>query len=105
MCDVVQVGIAGVAADSKMERTGAMEDEWEPVWDTEFEFRPELALLRIEVMEYDTVKKHDFGGQTCLPVSELRRGVRSVPLYSRKGEIYKSVSFSFVRDLANLLQL
>lgn len=75
---MVQVGIAGVTADTKMESTEVTEDEWEPVWDKEFEFQlmvPELALLGIEVMEYDATKKHNFGGQTCLPVSELRRGI------------------------------
>lgn len=77
-----------------MHSTEPIEDDWEPVWNMEFVFSltvPELALLRIEVMEYDTTKTHDFGGQTCLPVSELRSGIRMVPLYNRKGEKYKSV--------------
>ncbi|XP_052180347.1 phosphoinositide phospholipase C 2-like isoform X2 [Diospyros lotus] len=89
-----RVGIAGIKLDSVMKRTKAIEDEWIPVWNEEFEFPlriPELALLRIEVMEYDTTGRHDFGGQTCLPVSELRTGIRSVPLYSRRGDKYKSV--------------
>lgn len=91
---LAQVGIAGVPADSIMQSTEPIEDEWEPVWNMEFVFPltvPELALLRIEVMEYDTTKAHDFAGQTCLPVSELRSGIRMVPLYNRKGEKYKSV--------------
>lgn len=68
-------------------------DNWHPVWDEEFEFPlsvPELALLRIIVREKDQ-GKDDFGGQTCLPISELRLGFRSVPLYNRRGEKYKSV--------------
>lgn len=36
-------------------------------------------------------EKDDFGGQTCLPVSELRQGIRAVPLYDKKGEKLKSV--------------
>ena len=71
-----------------------MEDNWVPTWEEEFEFQlrvPELALLRIEVHEYDMSEKDDFGGQTCLPVSELREGIRGVPLYNQKGEKYKSV--------------
>ncbi|GJN14004.1 hypothetical protein PR202_gb00775 [Eleusine coracana subsp. coracana] len=52
---------------------------------------PELALLRIEVQEYDMSEKHDFGGQTCLPVWELKQGIRAVPLHDRKGNKYKSV--------------
>ncbi|GFS39260.1 phospholipase C 2 [Actinidia rufa] len=89
-----RVGIAGVPRDTVMMRTIAIEDEWVPVWNHEFAFPltvPELALLRIEVMEYDTSGNPDFGGQTCLPVSELRSGIRAVPLYNRKGEVYKSV--------------
>ncbi|PSR95059.1 Phosphoinositide phospholipase [Actinidia chinensis var. chinensis] len=89
-----RVGIAGVPRDTKMMRTKAIEDEWVPVWNHEFAFPltvPELALLRIEVMEYDTSGNPDFGGQTCLPVSELRGGIRAVPLYNRKGEVYNSV--------------
>ncbi|KAL5710255.1 phosphoinositide phospholipase C [Ranunculus cassubicifolius] len=89
-----RVGIAGVPADSQMKKTKTIEDNWAPVWDEDFEFPlsvPELALLRIEVHEYDMSEKDDFGGQSCLPVSELRTGIRAVPLYSRKGEKYKCV--------------
>ncbi|KAK4275159.1 hypothetical protein QN277_018289 [Acacia crassicarpa] len=101
----VKVGITGVAADStRMRRTKAIEDQWIPVWNEEFRFElrvPELALLRIEVMEYDTSGKHDFGGQTCLPVSLIKPGIRAVPLYTREGQLYPSVrllmAFHFVR--------
>lgn len=89
---VLQVGIAGVPKDTVMRKTKAIEDEWIPVWNEEFEFPltvPELAVLRIEVMEYDTSGQHDFAGQTCLPVSELRTGIRAVPLHERKGRQYK----------------
>ncbi|XP_009369166.2 phosphoinositide phospholipase C 2 isoform X1 [Pyrus x bretschneideri] len=98
-----RVGIAGVADDSVMKKTKALEDNWVPAWNEEFEFPltvPELAVLRIEVHEYDMSEKDDFGGQTCLPVSELRRGIRAVPLHCPKGEKYKSVKllmhFDFV---------
>ncbi|KAF8394919.1 hypothetical protein HHK36_018858 [Tetracentron sinense] len=97
------VGIAGVPADSKMKKTKAIEDNWTPVWNEEFEFPltvPELALLRIEVLEYDLSATDDFGGQTCLPVSDLRTGIRAVPLCNHKGEKYPSVKllmrFEFV---------
>ncbi|XP_026390055.1 phosphoinositide phospholipase C 6-like isoform X2 [Papaver somniferum] len=98
-----KVGIAGVPADSMMKKTEIIDDNWTPVWDTEFWFPltvPELALLRIEVHEYDRSEKDDFGGQNCLPVSELRYGIRTVPLFDRKGEKFKSVKllmqFQFV---------
>ena len=88
------MGIAGVSADSVMKRTKTLEDNWVPSWNEEFEFPltvPELALLRIEVHEYDKSEKDDFGGQTCLPISELRTGIRAVHLNNRKGDKYNSV--------------
>jgi len=86
--------IVGVPADNAKKKTKIIEDNWYPIWDEEFSFPltvPELALLRIEVREYDMSEKDDFGGQTCLPVAELRPGIRSVPLYDKKGEKMKSV--------------
>ncbi|KAK7321349.1 hypothetical protein VNO77_31910 [Canavalia gladiata] len=90
----VRVGIAGVPADNTMKKTKIIEDNWIPVWEEEFTFPltvPELALLRVEVHEYDMSGADDFAGQTCLPVAELKQGIRAVPLYSRKGVKYNSV--------------
>ncbi|KAG8084487.1 hypothetical protein GUJ93_ZPchr0010g10400 [Zizania palustris] len=57
------VGIAGVEADTRMEKT------------------------RVEVHESDNHRKDDFAGQTCLPAWELRRMwslmLRSVKLLMR----------------------
>jgi phosphatidylinositol phospholipase C delta len=36
-------------------------------------------------------EKDDFGGQTCLPLLELRSGIRAVSLHSQKGDKYNSV--------------
>ncbi|CAN6200378.1 unnamed protein product [Urochloa humidicola] len=98
-----RVGIAGVPADSVMKKTKAIEDNWVPVWEEEFTFPmtvPEIALLRVEVHEYDMSEKDDFGGQTVLPVSELRPGIRAVALFDRKGNRYSHVKllmrFEFV---------
>lgn len=98
-----RVGIAGVAADTVMKKTKTLEDNWIPTWDEVFEFElrvPELALLRVEVHEYDMSEKDDFAGQTCLPVAELCKGIRAVPLHNRKGVKYNSVKllmrFEFV---------
>ncbi|KAK9126095.1 hypothetical protein Scep_014941 [Stephania cephalantha] len=98
-----RVGIAGVPADVVMKKTRAIEDNWIPVWNEAFVFPltvPELALLRIEVHEYDMSEKDDFGGQTCLPVWEIRPGIRAVPLFDRNGDKFKSVKllmrFEFV---------
>lgn len=82
------MGIAGVPADSVMKRTRAIEDNWVPVWEEDFTFKltvPEIALLRVEVHEYDMSEKDDFGGQTVLPVSDLIPGIRAVALHDRKG--------------------
>ncbi|URE42865.1 RHOD [Musa troglodytarum] len=90
-----RVGIAGVPVDTSttMKQTKIINDCWMPVWDEEFEFElrvPELALLRIEVFEHDVSDQDDFAGQTCLPVWELRTGIRSVSLCDHKGRPLKS---------------
>ncbi|KAI7741213.1 hypothetical protein M8C21_031394 [Ambrosia artemisiifolia] len=88
-----RVGIAGASVDKVMKKTKIKEDNWTPVWNEEFTFPlavPELALLRIEVHSYNMSEKHDFAGQICLPVSELRPGIRAVPLCNRKGDQYAS---------------
>ncbi|QCE00895.1 phosphoinositide phospholipase C 2-like [Vigna unguiculata] len=90
----VQIGIHGVPADRDTKYTRTIEDDWVPVWNEEFSFPlrvPELALLYIKVVERDFSGSGDFGGQTCLPVSQLRQGIRAVRLRNRKGELYKSV--------------
>ncbi|XP_009783480.1 phosphoinositide phospholipase C 2 isoform X1 [Nicotiana tabacum] len=89
-----KVGIAGVPADAIKKKTKTMDDNWIPTWDEQFEFPltvPELALLRIKVLDYNRSDKDEFAGQTCLPVPELRQGIRAVPLFDRKGEKYSSV--------------
>ncbi|KAK1283973.1 Phosphoinositide phospholipase C 6 [Acorus calamus] len=95
--------IAGEAADTTEKKTKTIGDNWTPVWNEEFTFPltlPELTLLIIEVGEYDPLDMDGFGGQTCLPVPELRTGIRAVPLCNIEGEEYKSVKllvrFEFV---------
>lgn len=98
----MQIGIAGVPADSIMKKSKTVEDSWNPAWNEEFEFPltvPELALLRIEVHENDISEKDDFAGQTCLPVTEMSKGIRSVPLYSQKGDMYQSVKLLMWFDI------
>nr|CAC13988.1 phosphoinositide-specific phospholipase C [Digitaria sanguinalis] len=89
----VEVGIAGVPLDSVMRKTKAVEDNWVPVWEEEFAFPltvPEIAVLRVEVHEQD-VSEDDFGGQTALPVEELRPGICAVPLFDHKGHKFNNV--------------
>ncbi|KAL8257485.1 hypothetical protein R6Q59_029526 [Mikania micrantha] len=88
-----KIYMAGVPADVAKKRTKVIGDDWTPVWNEEFTFPltvPELALLGIVVQEHD-VDRDDFAGQTCLPVWELRPGIRAVPLHNKKGEKFKSV--------------
>ncbi|XP_071696710.1 phosphoinositide phospholipase C 6-like isoform X2 [Rutidosis leptorrhynchoides] len=88
-----KVGIAGASVDKQMKRTKIKEDNWTPVWNEEFTFPlavPELAILRIEVHDYNMSEKDDFAGQICLPVLELKPGIRAVPLCNRKGVQYTS---------------
>ncbi|XP_023748569.1 phosphoinositide phospholipase C 2 isoform X1 [Lactuca sativa] len=89
-----KVGIAGIPADTEMKKSKTVEDSWNPTWNEEFEFplrAPDLALIRVEVHEYDMSEKDDFAGQTCIPVREISKGIRSVPLYSQKGDVYQTV--------------
>ncbi|KAI7744582.1 hypothetical protein M8C21_017209 [Ambrosia artemisiifolia] len=97
----VRIGIAGVPADSIMKKSKSVEDSWNPAWDEEFEFAltvPELALLRVEVHENDISEADDFAGQTCLPVREINKGIRPVPLYSQEGDKYPSVKLLMLFD-------
>ncbi|XP_021666256.2 phosphoinositide phospholipase C 2 isoform X2 [Hevea brasiliensis] len=89
----VKLAVAGVPGDKAKRKTGVIKNDWLPDWNEEFEFSltvPELAVLRIEVFEYDASGKHDFAGQTCYPISELRTGIRAVPLHNRRGELCKN---------------
>ncbi|KAL1348291.1 hypothetical protein HN51_024272 [Arachis hypogaea] len=89
----VKICTVGVGADCWKKKTKVIMDKWFPVWEEEFEFPltvPELALLRIQVKDKDQ-GKDDFAGQTCLPVSELKLGFRSLPLYDTKGDKFNHV--------------
>ncbi|KMZ73689.1 Phosphoinositide phospholipase C, partial [Zostera marina] len=96
------VGIAGVPIDEITKKTKIKKDSWTPIWNEEFNFSlsvPELAVVQIEVRDYDTSTKDDFGGQTCLPISSLRPGIRSVPLFDFKGFKFESVKLLMRFDL------
>ncbi|KAE8734863.1 Phosphoinositide phospholipase C 4 [Hibiscus syriacus] len=89
-----RIGMAGVPADKIMKKTKKRKGNGTTVWDEEFTFQltvPEIALLRVEVHEYNVSDKDYFAGQSCLQVSELRPGFRTVPLFSSKGEQYTSL--------------
>ncbi|KAI3994261.1 hypothetical protein MKX01_012518 [Papaver californicum] len=99
----VKVHIVGVPADAKKCKTVTLDNTWTPVWNQEFSFPltvPDLAILRLEVRDHDTGEKDDFGGQTCLPVRDLKPGIRTVPLCDRDGKKFNSTKllmrFEFV---------
>ncbi|KAL5732853.1 hypothetical protein ACOSQ2_032545 [Xanthoceras sorbifolium] len=89
-----KVFIAGVPADDAKKKTKIITDDWCPVWNEEFTFPltvPELAILGLEVREHDISDKDDFGGQTWLPVSEIKPGIRCIPLCDKKGKKFSNV--------------
>lgn len=90
----VQIGIAGVPADASLKTLETKTDQWHPSWEEQvLEFPlcvPELALLTIEVSEYDVTGPDAFGGQAVLPVGFLQEGIRCVPLCDRKGRTLKA---------------
>ncbi|XP_010431793.1 PREDICTED: phosphoinositide phospholipase C 3 isoform X1 [Camelina sativa] len=99
----VKIGIEGVPRDTVSYRTETAVDQWFPIWSNdEFLFQlsvPELALLWFKVQDYDNDTQNDFAGQTCLPLPELKSGVRAVRLHDRAGRAYKNtrllVGFAF----------
>jgi phosphatidylinositol phospholipase C delta len=99
-----QIGIAGVPRDTVSYRTETAVDQWFPIWgNDEFLFQlsvPELALLWFKVQDYDNDTQNDFAGQTCLPLPELKSGVRAVRLHDRTGKAYKNTRLlvSFALD-------
>ena len=95
------MGIAGIEADSVMEKTQTVDDNWMPVWEEEFEFNlraPEIGVLRLEVYNENSTKD-DFGGQISLPLSELRHGYRVVTLCDVKGDELSKVKLLLHIDL------
>ncbi|CAA0397916.1 C2 domain [Arabidopsis suecica] len=100
----VKIGIAGVPRDTVSYRTETAVDQWFPIWgNDEFLFQlsvPELALLWFKVQDYDNDTQNDFAGQTCLPLPELKSGVRAVRLHDRTGKAYKNTRLlvSFALD-------
>ncbi|XP_044504878.1 phosphoinositide phospholipase C 2-like isoform X3 [Mangifera indica] len=100
----IKVSMAGVPADELKHKTRRVTDEWVPSWNEEFEFPltvPDLAVLRLQVYDYDTSGQNDFAGQTCLPVSELKTGIRAVPLHDKKGTPYKYTRLLVQFDFEN----
>eukprot|EP00271_Cylindrocystis_brebissonii_P007362 TRINITY_DN2075_c0_g4_i1.p1 TRINITY_DN2075_c0_g4~~TRINITY_DN2075_c0_g4_i1.p1 ORF type:complete len:625 (-),score=128.03 TRINITY_DN2075_c0_g4_i1:792-2666(-) len=87
----VEVKVYGVACDSKKETLETRKDQWNPSWDEkvlEFPLHfPELALLKLEVLEED-MGKSDFAGEAMLPIRFLKPGFRCVSLCDKNSTEY-----------------
>ncbi|CAM9183166.1 unnamed protein product [Pylaiella littoralis] len=85
----VVVSVHGTPCDCrKAKSTKVIHDNgFNPIWNEIYTFDikvPQLALLMFTVMDKD-VNKDDFIAQTVVPVKNLRRGYRSLRLYSSSG--------------------
>eukprot|EP00903_Cladosiphon_okamuranus_P007222 g7010.t1 len=85
----VVVSVNGVPGDCKKAKsTKVIQDNgFNPVWNeaSTFEIKmPEMALLMFTVKDRD-VNKDDFIAQTVVPVKNLKKGYRSLRLYSSSG--------------------
>uniref|UniRef100_A0A1J3CUU3 Phosphoinositide phospholipase C 8 n=1 Tax=Noccaea caerulescens TaxID=107243 RepID=A0A1J3CUU3_NOCCA len=85
----VKLRIQGLSIDeSKVKKTKVQKNSWIPRWGEEFEFllrSPDNASILFEVYDRDRFSRNDFAGKISLPVSELRMGIRAVPLYDKEG--------------------
>ncbi|CAM9840055.1 unnamed protein product [Ectocarpus sp. 4 AP-2014] len=85
----VVVSVHGLPSDCKKAKsTKVIQDNgFNPIWNETSTFEitmPEVALLMFTVMDKD-VNKDDFIAQTVLPVKSVRKGYRSLRLYSSSG--------------------
>ncbi|CAH1249762.1 PLCD3 [Branchiostoma lanceolatum] len=85
----VKVQICGIPADCAEQRT-----EWKKnsgfhaVWNVAMTFPlalPELAMLRFEVKDHDSMTASDMLGQFALPVDSIQQGYRHVHLLDKRG--------------------
>ncbi|KAM9710276.1 LOW QUALITY PROTEIN: inactive phospholipase C-like protein 1 [Menidia menidia] len=85
----VVLELHGVPADCAEQRTRtANQNQDDPLWDETFEFQvnmPELALLRLVVLDDDSIGD-DFIGQFSVAFDCLQPGYRNVPLLGAAGQ-------------------
>ncbi|XP_053206401.1 inactive phospholipase C-like protein 2 isoform X2 [Panonychus citri] len=86
----VTVQVLGVPADNAEMRTRTISNEANnPIFDESFEFTisvPELALLRLVVLDDDYIND-DFIGQATIPIECVQTGYRHVRLSAYNGEL------------------
>lgn len=101
----VEIEIAGMECDNQKFKTRTRVDNGlNPVWNESCVFDvlcPELALLRIAVMDEDTFGDPSFLGQASYPVQCIRSGYRSVPLKNGYSESLELASLLVQIDMRN----
>merc|ERR1711916_284195 len=84
----VDVGVAGVGVDDAVFRTEVMDNNgFNPVWNEEFEFGvhyPDVSILYFVVSDSDELSSDEMLAYYALPLSMVRKGYRSVPLFHPK---------------------
>jgi hypothetical protein len=85
----VQVSIHGTPSDEKEYKTATIQDNgFNPVWNKIFRFHienPDIAILSFVVND-DDVAVSEFIAFSSLPVSCIRPGIRTLPLFSAAGK-------------------
>lgn len=90
----VQISMVGVPQDKKTVKTKVINNNgFHPIWNEEFQFSvscPQLALLHLEVYDYETTQSDVVIAQFCLPVRCIQEGYRTVQLKTVGGEKLES---------------
>ncbi|KAF6038588.1 PLCD3 [Bugula neritina] len=85
----VKLEVYGVKEDCAEFKTAAITDNGlNPRWGETFEFHlsvPDLAMLRINVKDYQTLTSNDMIGQCSFPAHSLQQGYRHIKLESSEG--------------------
>ncbi|KAK2518497.1 Plcz1 [Columba livia] len=93
---LVHVEIYGVPEDQTKKKSSVVKSNALcPRWDETFSFTvqvPELALIRFCVKDEISLVSNEFLGQYTLPVMNLSKGYRKVPLLSKDGAKLESAS-------------
>uniref|UniRef100_A0A914ELS7 Phosphoinositide phospholipase C n=1 Tax=Acrobeloides nanus TaxID=290746 RepID=A0A914ELS7_9BILA len=80
----VVIQMFGLPSDMKLFKTQAINNNgFNPVWNETFTFElkcPELAILRMTVIDYDMTSRDDFVGEFSVPVTSIRQGYSLIRL-------------------------
>jgi len=96
----IKIDVFGVDSDRAEYKTKVIDNNgFNPRWRETCSFKlrvPELAIVRMTVMDHDTTRD-DFIGYYCLPVMSIQDGFRHFPLFDRFGNKFnQTLIFSHV---------